>query len=394
MSQSILAGLTKYGLLLVPIGVFALAAILSVPLFFQTQRPRRGTIEWIRKHDRRSFAPLMRQELSLSDLMWCFLSVVCGTAASMVYLFLRRGWHLLEDPLGLFGEVNSYLIYKMLFIVLLSAMTYLLVRTLFGEPLIAMSAAILLPFLQVGYQPAAALLMAAFYFFYLWMTADPLTTVLGSCIWLILALLCYGLALVLCFPSVFLLPLFLVGYIYTQIDRWLRGDPNERTGKLIGSLCLTILSLLVWVLLVWTVYQIVSGKLTELSQLRSFAFFTSIFPTFAEQLGQMLCFPPLLDAFSHTDIFLLLAGAASVIPAIYGIVRYRDGRCLMLLLLLVPFGAMWLCGGAYLLSLPFLLLLCWMWKSYAERGRALLAVASPITVLAFAALEIAVWLLQ
>lgn len=393
MLQNVFTRLSGYGLLLVPIGVFALAALLSVVLFFQTQRPRRGTIEWIRKHDRHSFTPLTRQRLALPDLLWCFLSVVGGTAASFVHLFLRHGWHLLADPLSVVGEAGSYLLYKLAFVILLAASTYLLMRALFREPLIAMAAAILLPFLQVSYQPAAAFVTVALYFFYLWMTADPEATVLGSCIWLILALLTYGLALVLCFPSIFLLPLFFVGYIYTQIDRWLRGDPHERTGKLVGSLCLTVFSLLVWVLLVWTIYQILSGRLTDLSQLRTFAFFTAIMPTFTEQLRQMLCFPSLLDAFAHTDVFLLLAGAAAVLPALYGVIRCRDSRSLLLLLLLVPFAAMWVCGGAYLMSIPFVLLLGWMWNSYVERDRTLLAIASPVTVLAFAALELMVWVL-
>lgn len=386
--------IAELGLLLIPICVFAIAAILSIPLFFRTERPRRGTIEWIRKHDRRSFAPLAWQKLAVPDLLWCLFAVLGGLIVFFVYLFLRRGWHLLDDPLGVLNEAGGYLLYKLIFALILSGSTYLFTKSLFGKAPVALSAAILLPFLQVGYLPAAAMLMLALFFFYRWMTADFLASALSTAVWLILALLFYGLALVLCFPTILLLPLFFAGYVYTQIVRWQKGDRYERAGKLAVSLGLTVVSLLVWALLVWLVYQFVSGQLTDISQLRSFSFFTAIFPTFAEQLVQMFTFPPLTDALVHTDIFLFLGGIAAIVPNAYGIVRYRDSRCILLLLLLLPFGLMWLCGGAYLMSIPFVLLMGWMWNRSIERDHMLLAVLSPAVVLAFAALELLVWALR
>ena len=76
------------------------------------------------------------------------------------------------------------------------------------------------------------------------------------------------------------------------------------------------------------------------------------------------------------DGLLALAGGAALVCALHGLIRRREVVCLVLLVLLPVFAALWLLGGQYLLGIPLALALGWLWSLWSRREQTLFVILS------------------
>ena len=160
-----------------------------------------------------------------------------------------------------------------------------------------------------------------------------------------------------------------------QILRFRGGDRETRTNKLVLSVLLVVLLLFFGLIAVGLVYQVVlRGDGNPVALLRSLSFYRGLFPAIAERMPRLFAQGAALERLYVGDAFLFFAGVLSLIPLLHGVFRLHDSRCLLLLLLMPCFLALWLCAGTYAMALPLAICLGWVWSVYARRGRVLLTV--------------------
>ena len=333
-----------------------LLCLLFAVLWFRMLRPKRGTTEWFRKIEVRKFSPPVCGQLMPLDTLWLPLGLLGGAALGAVPLFLT-----VPDCFSAFPE---QLLWLLLSYAMLSAAAFMLLRLMDCAPPAALSAACLLPVFVRENAAVTALLVLALLFFWLWCSAPVGKRRLLRGLWLVLSVLCYGIAL-RDWRVAWLLPLFITAYIAVLSFRCRRGE-------------LPFLSLLLTLPLgaLWSVLFCTGLTGTELWQaLRSFAFYETLGDRLLARLA-MLRPTQVLFSVSWERLCPLLAGAVWLIPLLHGLFRQRDIRTVSLLLCLLSFFALYLGSGANYLALPLLLLSGWFWNGFCARRHGWLAVLS------------------
>lgn len=334
-------------------------AVLSVPIYFSALRPRRGTIEWIARVDKPHFSAPSISRLQRADAVLAPVAVFCAAGLSLADAWLRLQELTWRDILQTVIPVAVF-----------ALGVYFLLRCLFGKPLPAFCGAVSAALLQ-GAEPAAAAVSAALALLYCWMCAPADRAVLPRGLWLSGSVLFLTCAQLLCPATAWLLPAWLGAYVFTQIVRWRNGDPDRRGGRLTLSVFLTLLLCVLMTVALMAADANLSGRMTGgFNVLRSLRFYRTLLPALGERFAALLVLPTasLWMSLPLSDLFLLLCGVAATVCALHGAVRLRECRCILLTALLLVFAALRVLGGTYLMTLPCILLLGWMWKICAERG--------------------------
>lgn len=343
--------------LLIALIACAAFAVLSVPIYFSALRPRRGTIEWIARIDKPHFSAPKISRLRRADAVLAPLAVLCGVGLTLAEAWLRRSGLTWRDILQTGIPVA-----------VLSLSVYFLLRCLFDKPLPAFCGAVCSALLQ-GADAAAASVSVALAFLYCWMCAPADRAVFLHGLWLLGSALFLACAQLLCPQTAWLLPAWLGAYIFTRIVRWRNGDPDRRGGRLLRSVFLTLILCVLMTVALMAADANLSGRMTGgFAVLRSLRFYRTLLPTLGERFAALLVLPAFELRESPIDIFLLLCGAAATVCALHGAIRLRESRCILVLALTAVFAVLWVLGGTYLMTLPCILLLGWMWKICAERG--------------------------
>ena len=89
---------------------------------------------------------------------------------------------------------------------------------------------------------------------------------------------------------------------------------------------------------------------------------------------------------------MLLAAVAAMIPLLHSTFSRRDSRGFVLVALLIPFVCLWLFADLYLLPLPLLLIMGWLWSILSLRKRSGSLLFSAGTVLLFMGIQFTITL--
>ncbi len=355
----------------------ALLACLNAASYFAALRPRRGTTEWLAR-----FAPvqpvaLPRPAFSPADLCVGALALLCAACLRLVFLFFDARLHLSSEPWEALVRILPTAAEQ----ALLAPALYALLRGLFSRRLPAFFAAVLgvaasfdavFPF---GASGALACLAVSLLLLLLWMTSAARLR------WLYL-LGCgvlYGLAALLCFRAVYLLPLYAAAYVLTLVRRSRQEEEDFRPA-------LSVLAVaafgLVGGLLLWAAHLKLRGLWDGgyFEIFRSFRMYRLLGGQIRAAVSGLFGAPRL--CLSHRDGFLLLFGAAALVPLVHGAFWRKEALCRALLLLTVLLFAAWLFGGAYLLPLALLAALCRVWSVACARGRTAFAVLGALALFA------------
>lgn len=372
MSFSVLLAVLRNEPLLVALIVaFALLCAVGVWLYFYASRPKCGTLEWIKCFDTKHFKWFAVHSLRWQVLPWMLLTIVLTAVLHIVRMCCFLDVHKHPELFSrLLASAESILINGIAPAVAFAVAMFLLIYVMHGQAQTAMLVGTLGAFTLSTELWAVALVTVSMLFLYIWMTAKPDAPLFFHAFWLMLAGLCYGVALLECWATVFLLPMYIAAYCVTQVYRWREGDRDTRKGKLIGSIALLLTVFVLGTVLMWLLYYLPGvGKVRVWTLLSSAETYRAIFPTVMEKLRDLFASRDILTTVFAGDVFLFLLGLAACVPAVHAVIKDRQSLALTALCCLIPFLLMWLLCGMYMMTPVLLLLVAWVWKTYAQRGR-------------------------
>ena len=348
---------TAYGqLLLLSVGVFAVLAILIIPSYFIVIRPRRGTTEWMGRIDRPHFSALQVQKLRWSDIAWVLLSGFCSMMLRLIgylLMYLRRGW---LDALTKYFDL--ILLNHLLPCTILAVLTYVLLRSIFDQPLPAICGAILGGMMQMDHYFAAILIVLSLIFLWRFLAAGADTALSLHSLWLFFSLLFYGASLLFYWSLICLAPAYIAAYVFSQVYRWRKSTQPNRGIALAISLLLLFFMAVGAILCAWAYYCYHYGQLDQIMNLQYF--WEVMSDKFILRCNALLSlYNPLIYMYAE-DAILLVMGAVCALPILHGVLAKRDSFCLALICLAPWFVVVWMCSGMYLLVLPLILALTWV----------------------------------
>lgn len=382
----ILKMILREPLMLCLILISLVLAVLSIPVYFQAIRPRRGTTEWMRKVDERHFERIWLHKLSGTDIIWALMVSACAACFRFCYLFFFFRLHRRANALQALLSASDFFIQRILLCVFFALCLFFTVRLLFGKALPAVCAALVGALMQNYHNGTAALFLLSVLLFLCWMNGEQEGTMRG--LWLLLSLSIYALCLLSCWELFWLSPLYAAGYVIVLVQRCRDWEPEERVGKILLSVFTMLLLLPLGGMGLWILYARASGRISVgvLEAIRTFSFYEEILPVLKDKIYHLLVDRGnLLNYVAFYDVFLLLVGLGAGIPALHRLFRERDSKMILLLVLFVGVFALWLLSGVYLLGIPLLLLLGRLWSILCRRGRSGFCILSCCVLLAVTA---------
>ena len=291
----------------------------------------------------------------MTDLLWFALTALGGAGISL----------LAGGSLG----------WKLLLYAACAAGFYLFLRLFCADALTSALYAALLPAMLPETPLPAALMVASLLALLLWLGRDPAEGLFPWALLLPVFTLLFGAAVLLEHRLFWLAPVYPAAYLFAQVQRWRAGD-EERGGRFLISLVLTPLTVALCAAGLYLAHLWLAGEaLTDAKTLLSG--FCAAFLRLLRELrpvGRTV-------RLQWRECYLLLYAAASVPPALYGLLVRRELRCLAMLLLPLPFAALWLFSGYPILALALLPLPAWALSTLGKRWRAaeiLSAAAMPL----------------
>ena len=353
-------------ILYILLGAVAVLAVLSIPVYFAARRPRRGTTEWMRCIETPRLPAPRACPLHPSDLGWLPLAVVLS--AGLRTLLALFSMAVRGEAVTAFAALPSYALHILPACAILSAGTYLLVRLMSGGTLAAVCAATVLAVLQVESLPCAAATVWALVFLWLWLCAADDGRFALPALWLTLSLACFSAGLFQTAQLLWLAPLWIAAWIYVQIRR-------RSVGRAIASLLLTALLCSLCAVVVCGLRLLLDRYAGQgLAPVATAEFWRALPPVLEGNLR--LLWPGHMGLTYFADGLLALAGGAALVCSLHGLIRRREIVCLMLLVLLPVFAALWLLGGQYLLGIPLVLALGWLWSLWSRREQTVFVILS------------------
>ena len=372
---------TRYGqLILLSCGIFAILSVLIIPSYFIAVRPKRGTTEWMRRIDAPKFTAMAVQKLRWSDIAWVMLSSFCAAMLRLSgYLlrYLRRGW--LQ---AISQHFDSLVWQRLIPCAIMSALLYLLLRSMIDQPLPAICGALLGGMMQMENYPAAIIVVLSFIFLWRFVAADVHMSLFAHSVLLFLSLVCYGVALLRYWTLIWLAPIYLAAYIFMQIYRW--RNHSERGVALAISLLLLFFMAVGAVVCAWVYYCYRYNQWQHVLNLQQFWDVMSV--KFINRVYCLIDLKHPLTVIYAEDIILLFIGGAAFVPVLHGAIARRDSFCLALLALIPSFVLMWLLSGTYLMVLILIFALTWVFERLnAREYPSLVIIFTVLTVIGFLA---------
>ncbi len=382
MNLSALLQTASGQLLLLSVAVFAILAVLILPSYFLSIRPKRGTVEWMAYIDRPKLSALSAQRLQWNDIVWFLLS---GFGAAMLRLsayllkYVRRDWLSV-----LTQRVETLLLRHVLPCAILAVLMYLLLRSMFDNTMPAVCGAILCGMMQLNDYVPVILLVLSLNFLWRYAAADKDMPLTRHCLLMLFAALFFGVAILRFWAMVWLAPIYVAAYFYAQIYRWRSTTLPNRGVALAISLLLVFFMTVGAIGCTWLYY---CRRYAMMDQILNLQRFCELFAEKARsRIHALLPYMDPLSSIYAEDAILFIIGMISFLPILHGIFCRRDSRCIVLLAIAPFFFAAWLCGGLYLLVPMLTLALTWVCNIFFEREYPQITVGfTALTAIAFLA---------
>ncbi len=345
---------------------FLLFCLIGIWAYFRAIRPKKGTLEWMRRFDKRTFQAFVISPFHWIDLLWFFLSILFS--AGLHFLRLFNFFELYRYPLP-HTEILKQIIHGFGPILILSAVLFLLYRLIFSSGWVCMLLSLLGTMVCSREIWLTILVVCSLGFLYIWLCSCARPGMGFSFIWLLFSGIFFGLALLSRWAILYLTPVYVGAYILGKVYQWNAVETERRGMMLFISFALLFSYLIFGGLLLWLVYYIYNHDHVAFWQaLTSAETYRSLFPTVWEKLGDITIHQKLHVTIFIRDAFLFLLGIGCSIPAVHGAFKLRQSVALTALLCLIPFLLLWLIGGIYLMLPALLLPIGWVFSVYAQRG--------------------------
>lgn len=365
--------------------VFITLCSYFVGLYFYVQKPKKGTLEWIRFHgsgryERFIYEPLVFKDVIFVALTFLVTVILCGARflihshlgfVSPIYL---STWQIL-----LSGAVMTFS---------LSVSFYIFFRLFYTSRFVAFLVTCLSCALFSREIYSVILLLISWIFLYIWICNNYRTYKRIHRLYLLLAIVFYCFTLMSCWAAFYLFPIYLCGYIMGKVLQWHRGDQERKKGKMVFSLFLFLITASVVVLVMWLLYYGYNNEHVSLfTTVVSGDAYYSIIPTFLEKLADIT---PVNSAngsmtkeILRQDLFRPVLFLTSLIPTIYyGLIKKKT-QALTAFICAILFLAAWIFAHVDIMCPGAMLSIGWMFKGFRDRGYKRYAVMISLAVIGF-----------
>ena len=347
---------------------FLLLCIFCVGVYFYAQKPKRGTLEWIDvyQYKRKNADPFIYDPLTGKDL-WIFL---LAFVTALIISSLRFVFHYQLGMIPSYGErTEEILISGVIASFFLSLTYYIFFRLFFTSRYVAYLITCLSCALHSSEIYAVIFLLGSWIFLFAWICCVRGNYRRIHSMYFLFSAICYGFALMTCWATLYLIPIYIGGCIVGVIGQWHRGELEKRKGHLLFSVLLILIGGFVVVLFLWLLYcaynsenmNLFTGALWENA-------YHSFVPTLLEKISDLTVQRDLSTPVLYRDLFRPILFLTSMIPSLYGAFALRKSHAITAVYCAVFFLAAWLIAGVDLMCPGSMLSIGWMFKGLRERG--------------------------
>lgn len=347
--------------------VFLGLCLFFVGLYFRVQRPKRGTIEWISFYEKKQFEPFTYEPFSKRDILPSLL-------AFFTALLICSGRFVLHYKLGFFSDLGKNTEELLLsgagMVCLMSFAFYSFFRVFFSSR----SVACLVTCLSCALYSRELfeeniLLLVSWLFLYLWVCCNHRDYRWYHEIYLFLSGVFYAITLTICWPTFFLFPIYLGGFVVGKVVQRHPGETARKKGSFFTSLLAVVIIGAIGVLSMWLVYYAYRNEnMNLLKTALSGEAYHSFIPTFIERLADLTVPETGTGPIVRQDIFRPILFITSLIPTIYSGIFRRKSHAMAAVFCAVWFLCTWIIKGVDLMCPASMLSIGWMFKGFRERG--------------------------
>ena len=362
--------------------VFLVLCSYFVYLYFRVQRPKRGTIEWISFYEKKQFEPYTYDPLNKTDI----LPAVFTCTLALIICSIR---FVLHYKLGMFSDLGKptgeLLLAGAGMTLFMCSSFYIFFRIFFSSR----STACLVTGLTCALYSNELfieniLLVLSWLFLYMWICCNNRDYRWYYAIYLLLSGVFYSITLTLCWPTFYLFPIYLAGFIIGKTVQRHPGDAPKKNLGFFLSLLIAVIVTVVGVLAMWLVYYAYRNEnMNVLKAALSGDAFHSFIPSFVESLADLAVPGIGGQPVVRQDIFRPILFITSLIPTVYSGFFRRKSHAVAAFFCAVWFTCIWIIKGIDLMCLGSMLSIGWMFKGFRDRGYRHYSVSISFTVIAF-----------
>ncbi len=362
--------------------VFLGLCLLFVGLYFRVQRPKKGTIEWISFYEKKSFQPFTYDPLSKKDILPVLLSFLTA-------LLICSGRFILHYKLGFMANLGKstgeLLLSGGAMTLALSLAFYGFFRVFFNSRFVAYLVTCLsCALFSKELFAENTLLLASWFFLYLWICCNNRDYKWYHSLYLFLSAVIYAITLTVCWPTFYLFPIYLAGFIVGKTVQRHPGDSFKKKGRFFTSLLVAFLTGCMGILAMWLVYYAYKNEnMNLLKTALSGEAYHSFIPTFVERMANLTVPQTRGEPVVRQDIFRPILFITSLIPTVYSGIFRRKSHALAAVFCAVWFLCAWIFTGIDLMCPGSMLSIGWMFKGFRDREHSYYAVCISLAVILF-----------
>ncbi len=362
--------------------VFIGLCFFFVYLYFRVQRPKRGTIEWISLYEKKQFEPFTYEPFNKTDILPAIFTFIMALVICSIRFILHYKLGLMP---ALGKSTGELLLSGAGMTLLLCVAFYTFFRIFFGSR----STACLVTSLSCALFSKELfaeniLLLLSWLFLYLWVCCNNRDYKWYYSIYLLLSGVFYCITLTICWPTFYLLPIYIVSFIIGKTVQRHPGDAVKKKGGFFTSLLIVLITGVIGVLAMWLVYYAYKNEnMNLLKTALSGEAYHSFIPTFVERLADLAVPNTGGQPVVRQDIFRPILFITSLIPTIYSGFFRRKSHAVVAVFCAVWFLCIWIVKGIDLICPCSMLSIGWMFKGFRDRGYRYYSVFISIAVILF-----------
>lgn len=362
--------------------IFIGLCLLFVGLYFWVQSPKRGTLEWISFYEDKHFEPFTYDPINKKDILPFFLSFITALLICSGRIALHYRLDLMPD-LG--KNTVELLLSGGIMTLALSIAFYGFFRVFFNSRFVAyLITCLSCALFSKELFTENVLLLVSWFFLYLWVCCNYKDYKWYHSLYLFLSGVIYAITLTICWPTFYLFPIYLAGFIVGKTVQIHPGDSFQKKGRFFTSLLIVVITGCIGILAMWLVYYAYKNEnMNLLKTALSGEAYHSFIPTFLERMANLTVPHTNGEPVVRQDIFRPILFITSLIPTIYCGIFRKKSRALAAVFCAIWFLCAWIFAGIDLMCPGSMLSIGFMLKGFRDRERRYLAASISLAVILF-----------
>lgn len=337
--------------------------------YARSRQPKSGSLDWIREYDKPALTLTDDgSDFIGKDIFFAMLSAIGAVLLLIGFLYLRS----MFTAHSIAANDSRWVLFKKIFDCFIGgAGMYLLTRSMFGERIPALFAGILFGIASNAVFCGEGFLVWSLFFLWKWVRQDNCAPFWEAAGWMFGSAAMLGLHFLYTMESLWLVPLYLIAFIFKLISRAKTAAAGGETTHIALSVILTAALAFLAGLALWFA-ALIRCRDADIPELRKRLFsgenYLEILRYIPEMLSRMVRsfkidnYKELLLKFP-----LVVGGGASLVCALIGFIKRNEVEAISIFAIGVLIGLEWFFTGTGLLCIAFLPALCYVWSSLFRR---------------------------